>query len=177
MIRSNKGDTIIEVMFATAVASLVIVLSMAVMNRGVATTQMAIEHTFVRQGIDGQAEALRYLRDNQNDTINNTAVAWDRILSPTYLQTTNDAQDFGTCSFQPGKAFYIDTNENNPTTMVKNASINVSGEVFATAGRGMWVEAISSSGSKFVDFHIRACWDPPFSGPKATMGTIVRLNK
>ena len=170
----KQGDTIIEVMFATAVASLIIVMAMAVMNRGVATTQMAVEHTFVRQGIDAQAESLRYFRDNKGVVgTNSTAATWSKIQT----KTVSEATPFGTCNSLSGQSFYIDLTTTG-TNMIKNASITPSGEIFATPGRGMWIEAVTpSSAANYIDFHIRACWEPPFSGPKATLGTIVRLTK
>lgn len=168
-----KGDTIVEVMFATAITGLVIVIAMAVMGRGIATAQMAVEHTMVRQGIDGQAEALRYLRDNKADE---TSTAWGAVLSR--VSTGSGGGSFGDCS-KPLNAFYINTTTLPATNMVQNASAEVSGgEVFATPGRGMWIDARQpSASSRFIDFHIVACWEPPFSGPDATIGTIVRLMK
>ena len=178
-ITKQQGDTIIEVMFATAVASLVIVIAISVMNRGVATTQMAVEHTMVRQGIDSQAEALRFLRDNKNSSEGvNTGVAWNKTISSSRLKTNATIFGPSSCTVSP-QDFYIDINETNINNMIKNAEEEptTGGDVFATAGHGMWIESVGSSSDNYVDFHIRACWDPPFSGPKATLGTIVRLTK
>ncbi len=174
---SNKGDTIIEVMFSTAVASLVIVLAMAAMNRGVATTQMAVEHTLVRQGIDSQTEALRYLRDNKGASgATSTTAAWNKVIAHPRTSATPFS---GPCATPPSDAFYIDTTTTG-AGMIKPASGagGASSEVFAIPGRGIWIEAVSPLGAaNYVDFHIRACWEPPFSGPDATLGTIVRLTK
>jgi hypothetical protein len=48
---------------------------------------------------------------------------------------------------------------------------------------GMWIEGIRSQATgnanadnaRFIDFHIRACWNNPGQGPVMTIGTIVRL--
>lgn len=176
----QNGDTIIEVMFATVIAGLVIVIAISVMNRGLATTQMAVEHTMVRQGIDGQAEALRYLRDNKGASGGiNTSAAWNEITRNSRLKAS--ATPFGptSCTVNPVNDFFIDVNQTNINNMIQtpDSDPTTGAEVFATPGHGMWIEAVGSSTSDYVDFHIRACWDPPFSGPKATLGTIVRLTK
>lgn len=171
----QKGDTIVEVMFAIAVAGLVIVLSLAVMNRGVATTQMAVENTLVRQSLDGQAEALRYLRDTNNPQ-------WQDIIEN---RTSGSATPFNdenvNCQPSGGAPFFIQVTEpdnDTPTGSIAveeyNHDANISQDVFAQPGQGLWVEAVDS-GNEFIDFYIQACWPPPFEGPNARTGTIVRL--
>ena len=59
----NRGDTIIEVLLAVTIFSLVAVGSMVLMNRGVAMAQQSLETTLVRQQIDAQAEMLRFVHD------------------------------------------------------------------------------------------------------------------
>ena len=56
----TAGDTLIEVMFATTVFSLVVVSSLSLMNQGVASAQRSLEITTVRQQMDGQVETLRF---------------------------------------------------------------------------------------------------------------------
>ncbi len=59
--KKQRGDTLIEVMFAFSVFALVAVGSLAVMNRGIATAQQSLEITLVRAQMDAQAEAIRYI--------------------------------------------------------------------------------------------------------------------
>ena len=59
--QKNRGDTIIEVLFAITVFSLVVVSSLSIMNQGSATAQRTLEISLVRQQIDAQAETLRFL--------------------------------------------------------------------------------------------------------------------
>lgn len=170
----ERGDTIIEVLFATAALSLVIVISFMIMNRGVATAQLAVENTFVRQNIDGQAEALRYLRNafvHTDSPAGPVRTQWDRIMNNHLVA---QATPFGSCE-PGGRAFYINTNNVTVQTDIEPA------QTFAGAefGQGLWVEAVQPSipagQPRYVDFHIRACWQPPGSGPTVTTGTIVRL--
>lgn len=175
--KNEQGDTIIEVLFATAAISLVIVLSFIVMNRGVANAQVAVENTFVRQSIDAQAEALRYLRDaylKVERPAGNVKTQWEAILA----RRNTSATQFGTCSVssaQSKNAFYIDTN----TITVKPYAQSAVTFAGAELGEGMWIEAVQptipAGRPKYIDFHIRACWESPASGPNITTGTIVRL--
>ena len=56
-----KGDTLVEVLFAVAVFSLVAISVISVMNAGINNAQSALEITMARSEIDAQAEALRYI--------------------------------------------------------------------------------------------------------------------
>jgi hypothetical protein len=58
---NDRGDTLVEVLFATAVFSLAAVLAYSMMNQGLATIERSLEMTLVRQEMDGQASALRFL--------------------------------------------------------------------------------------------------------------------
>ena len=62
--RRERGDTIIEVLFAVTVFAMVAVGSMAIMNQGTGTAQRSLEITQVRQQIDAQAEAIRYIHQS-----------------------------------------------------------------------------------------------------------------
>ncbi|MDB5184081.1 MAG: exported protein of unknown function [Candidatus Saccharibacteria bacterium] len=59
--RTDRGDTIIEVLFAITVFSLVAVGGLSLMNQGTGIAQRALEIGLVRQQIDAQTDALRYL--------------------------------------------------------------------------------------------------------------------
>ena len=57
----SRGDTVIEVLLAITVFSLIAVGGISLMNRGVAIAQQSLEVSLVRHQIDAQADALRYL--------------------------------------------------------------------------------------------------------------------
>ena len=61
--RRQQGDTIIEVIFAIVIFSSVAISSIAIMNKGIATGERALETTLVRQEINAQAEALRFIHE------------------------------------------------------------------------------------------------------------------
>lgn len=57
---NERGDTIIEVLFAVTVFCLVAVGGLSLMNQGTAMAQRALEIGLVRAEMDAQADALRY---------------------------------------------------------------------------------------------------------------------
>jgi type II secretory pathway component PulJ len=57
----QRGDTIIEVVFAVTVFSMVAVGGLALMNQGAAMAQRSLEIGMVRDQMDAQADALRYM--------------------------------------------------------------------------------------------------------------------
>ncbi len=62
--QTKRGDTIIEVMFAIAVFCLVAVISVAMMNMGVAQAEGSLEVVTTRNELNAQAEALRFIHSS-----------------------------------------------------------------------------------------------------------------
>lgn len=190
----ESGDTIIEVIFAVMIFSLIAVGGMSIMNQGIATTQRSLEINLVRQQIDAQAEALRYLNqlyvaDSSESTAANSA--WLSVHSSGGASAPNFdslVEPTGkTCSAIPSSAFALDTTkldtatpkvaflQNSPGTYARIVS-TASG----TFSEGISVFAVRSpvlpgQPTGYVDFHIRACWQSPGQERPVTLGTIVRL--
>lgn len=59
-----RGDTLIEVMFATALFCLIAVISISMMNLGVASAENSLELVSARNEINAQAEALRFVHSS-----------------------------------------------------------------------------------------------------------------
>lgn len=57
----KRGDTLIEVMLAVGIFSMVAVSVVSVMSGGTSSSQTALEATLARQEIDNQAEVLRFI--------------------------------------------------------------------------------------------------------------------
>ncbi|MDR0887545.1 MAG: hypothetical protein LBM97_02570 [Candidatus Nomurabacteria bacterium] len=64
MNRHLRGDTIIEVIFAITVFCMVSILTIAMMNQGLATGTASLEITLAREEMDAQAEAIRFIHDS-----------------------------------------------------------------------------------------------------------------
>lgn len=189
-----RGDTIVEVMFAIAVFALVATGSLAVMNRGVQTTQRSLEITQVRQAMNDQAEVLRYIQQNAlaGDAVDSKI--WNNLIASTNTESTASKFGLNASNQCPSSRFGLGLGSHpfviDPSTMQPETSnlFGDSGSVAypqivhdKTTGSylgtyGLWDEAVKQQGTtNFVDFNIRACWDAPGGGVPVTLGTVVRL--
>lgn len=202
---SKQGDTIIEVLFAVAVFSLVAIGTFTLMSQGSATSQRALEITQVRQEIDAQAEALRFLHDsfiavyqpNVTYDASTPAGQWQRMSTAIKSAAVTSAQPFGSvtsCSdTAPNGSFIINTRlaqyiakstmNYRKAPVYAGVRFNTDTDPIISSTDGIWIEAVRSQGSAdknqsdigFIDFHIRACWDSVGQSVPVTLGTIVRL--
>ncbi len=62
--KTKRGDTIVEVMFAFAIFSLVAVVTVSMMNLGLATGERSLELVTARSELNAQAEALRFVHSS-----------------------------------------------------------------------------------------------------------------
>lgn len=101
----QHGDTIIEVLLAVTVFSMVAVGGMAIMNQGAAMAQRSLEISLVRQQIDAQADALRYIHHAYASSFDasSSSVAkevWDNVATKhavTKSQPYNDMANADRC--------------------------------------------------------------------------------
>lgn len=192
-----RGDTLIEVLFAVSVFSMVIVGSLAIMNQGTAASQRSLDISLVRQQVDAQAETLRFMHDSyvniygtedaNLDTQTTPAAEWFKLRRDITLVGATSTSDFsvGTeCpATHPTGSFVLDPLN---VTYYKGASSMKIAPTYArmyytgtnkdvfNAAEGIWIEPLQSS-KGYVDFHIRACWDSQGLSVPMTIGTIVRL--
>lgn len=194
----ERGDTIIEVVFAFIIFSMVAIGSLAIMNQGIATGERALEVDLVRNEVNAQAEALRFIHEARvASPTSSSAATWSRLVSSNgeglaqegaspYAELTAD----GDCKL-PGDS-YRPFIVNARTAQIWDGELEVEGTLppysqvvyneasptVIDAAYGIWVESVPSSVplvKRFVDFHIRACWPSPGSAKPMTIGTIVRL--
>lgn len=200
-VRVRQGDTIIEVVLAVTIFSMVAIGSLTLMNRGSAAAQTALEVTLVRQQMDAQAEVIRYIhaayvdyfRPDKPDPTTGTAAEWIKFRARSVTSPSPLGQLVsGRCPpSPPTNAFVVNARQAviwwgtpgmNPALggaaypRVRYSDIN---PVEIQSALGIWVEAVRNTPAAgqagFVDFHIRACWDSPNSATPITLGTIVRL--
>ncbi len=188
----QAGDTIVEVLFAVAVFSLVAVGALSIMNQGVAMAQRSLETTLARQQMDAQAEALRYIQNayvaSQDGGSSGGATRWSEIQG----RVVESPSAFGEAGLNAGRcvnpsaisnAFAINTSNLSILTGTRLRGANTypllrrNALGVVTRAEGIWIEAVSTPANrdKFIDFHIRTCWDSPGSSAPVTLGTIVRL--
>lgn len=64
MIKTKRGDTLIEVTIAIGIFSMIAIAVASVMSSGTSGSQMALETTLAREEVDAQAEALRFVHSS-----------------------------------------------------------------------------------------------------------------
>ena len=170
----ERGDTLIEVLFAVSVFSFVVVGALVLMNQGTAASQRSLEITLVRQQIDAQAEVLRYMHDSYvavyhpgitfdtNDVETSPAEEWYKMITDVQAAGATAASTFSVnsqdCPAFPPNAFVVDPLNaryvNDPTTLQPATTFaqvtHDDSDVF-TGSQGLWVEAIRSAPSADAD--------------------------
>ena len=169
---NQKGDTLIEVLFAMTVFSLIVVTGLSLMGQGLAAAQRSLEITTVRQQMDGQVETLRFLHSayvnsyqagqtfNLTDGVSTPAEEYYKIIQFVRTAGRASASQFGGTN-----ACVIPNNANtdfvlNPATAqlvttatkpdIFQAAPTVSQLVYAggtqaTYSQGMWLEGVRST--------------------------------
>ena len=205
MLKFNRGDTLIEVLFAFSVFSLVAVGALTLMNQGSDVSERALEVTLVRSQVNAQAQTLRFLRDsytaiyqpgiafNPNATVKPPSWQWQAmeadIIQTGATQATDLSQYSSACPTTPPQGSFIMNTQT--ATYVSGATMAYTpattyAKVNYTNGaqpQGMWIEAIRSANSSdpyqtnlgYIDFHIMACWPGVGTSIPSTLATVVRL--
>ena len=188
MRKFNRGDTLVEVLLGVTIFSLVAVIALETMNRGMAIAQYSLETTLVRQQVDAQAEMLRYAHDMKNDT-------WKKLVDDNSVSVSavNDNEgnlgvekcpdDFSTKEFAlaatPSLASKISILNNPGDYKAAETYARVDSDTKKTYGISVrLVKPSTTTGSRDsnkYDAYIKACWMPVGSKMPATIGTIVRL--
>lgn len=202
---SERGDTLIEVLFAVSVFAMIAVGALTIMNQGTATAQRSLEITLVRQQMHAQAEALRYVHaayvtSYQAGSTNLTgpAAEWAKIRSTYAVGAASKygevASDKSSClATVPGTAPFVmnartaKIADEGPMMVAREGesmppfaqvAYDPANPLAIKQAYGLWIEADPrgrEESAGYIDFHIRACWESPGAGLPMTLGTIVRL--
>ena len=174
---TSRGDTLIEVLLAVTVFSLVAVGALSVMNRSVAIAQQSLETTLVRQQIDAQAEMLRFVHDQARADVDVYKDLWKNDVKITSL--VKEIAGATECpTVKESNAFTLYSDTVNRQIKVNNTNYEPA-EIYAKVdgdqAYGMSVQLTKASGGRAYDAYIQACWDTPSSNMPMTTGTIVRF--
>ena len=199
IINGERGDTIIEVLFAITVFSLIAVGGLSLMNQGTAMAQRALEIGLVRQQMDAQADALRYINKSYIADYGKggpATILWKQVATN---RAVNVAQSFGSVGDSDGchmpgagdNPYALDLTKLDSANPVVIPTVDTATyaklryDDTTVRAEGIWVQAVRSrtviGGSDgkerpgFYDFHIRACWNSPGQEVPIVLGTIVRL--
>lgn len=191
--RQEQGDTIIEVMFAFAVFSLVVVSTIILMNRGLGLAQRSLEVTLVRQQIDTQVTLVQHARQ-----MGDSSPVWAALrasaagapISISQITTCPSSADLssGASNYfitpKPDKSdivqYKIDANNYKPAP--KHAFVdlyNATGQPVQTS-YGIWMTLAEAddngvAGNPAYDLYVRACWYSIGDKRPTVIGTVVRL--
>lgn len=195
----RRGDTVIEVILAITVFSVIAVGAITIMNQGINSAQRSLEITQVRQQIDAQAEALRYIHQTYINSLSEDREAhvpgeWEALRARAVGVGDFGAGGSATCpAITSPRAFVLNArtasiDDSAPISMSTPPSPGETPPPYAQLiygedrvyAYGIWIEANRNAGADsgdigFIDFHIRACWEDPGNNPAITLGTIVRL--
>lgn len=184
MVRNARGDTIIEVILAITVFSMVSVATITIMNQGTNAAQRALEITHVRQEIDAQAEALRAA---QQAAAEGSFTAWNQIAQHGNTNTYTDDSHCPRSSGDVSGAFIMDGRTGQPYTSNWLEDINLASsppyaQVLYDTGTpksyGIWIERSFTEGGNVPDlytFTVNACWQGAGLDHTLRLETVVRL--
>lgn len=192
MLGHQRGDTIIEVLLAVTIFSLVAVGAMVIMNQGTNAAQRALEITQVRQQIDAQAEALRAAQQAFTVASNpdDPDLTWNQIADPTPTAHFDGSSSPTGCpeseTDDVSGSFVMDTRNATKASTGWFNSINADdappyAKVDYTAGTkayGLWIERTFENGGDAPDaynFTVRACWYGAGLSKPLLIDTLVRL--
>lgn len=182
---TQAGDTLVEVLVAIAVLSIVLVGTFSLMNKGVSQMYDSMERSEVRLLLDRQTEALNYARDeffiresgNASSHIINVAAAnaWQDIRNEATVPSLAAVPTLEDECVTPTNAFAISIVSGNMTV---SSVTNGVATGFPKPGDGIWIQKVSSPSTApvpYKDFFVRACWSPTSSSKMQVMSTVVRL--
>lgn len=164
---NQSGDTIIEVLLATVIISSVLAASYALTNRATRLNQTAVERTTVSNLMREQVEIIRSARTSGADH-----PLWLDVISKLSTASPN----YGNCEPSSGvSAFYV-------TASSSSTSIFNLGPPVADAHDDLfsiWVEAYDRStpgiSGRYVDLHVRACWEGIGGEAEQRSAIVMRL--
>ena len=173
----ERGDTLIEVLIATAILAAAVVGGLGIMNFGFGVILNAVERTQVQAAVTSQISLARFARDE--DVRDRAGLGgaggtlWNDILARASTNYTSSVCDPATGAPAPGdNPFYI----NEDGSAITTAGVPATPTAVPTAGNGLWVEAHRPSATTtYVDVYVKACWRPSAGSTSQEAKSVVRL--
>lgn len=186
--RAERGDTIIEVMLAITIFSMVVVGALLLMNQSMAIAQRSVEVTQVRAQIDAQAEMIRHAHQQYiADPAANSTSLWGEIKKQAVanVQYAGDRNTVNgsTCPAQRSdiEGFFLLREGAQQGTFDRVTQYQPAltfSRLNGQVAQGLWAQIVKVTGGdaqNAYDVYIQACWDSVGSDMPVTIGTIVRL--
>lgn len=167
---NQAGDTLVEVMLATAILSLVLAGAFTISNRATRINQTANERTQVSNLMQREAELIRASRDNDK------ATHWAGVDARSNV-SENSAFCEGTGSNESTAAFYME--DDLTITDIQNDPSGKMIDYEPTDLFDIWVEAVDGPGPVVVytDFFVYGCWEGIGGEGLQRSGLVMRLER
>lgn len=176
----QRGDTIVEVLLATVILSVVLAGAFTLSNRATRINQQAFERTQVTNLMQRQAELVRAARDSYlpSRPSDPFSVMWEEI-STTYAQASGGISTLTECddlttlaaSGRLSDAFHIVEDNSVAETNLRVDSGIVPGQGLYN----IWTEIERGSGGDFWNVHVYGCWEAVGSSPTNVSSIVLRL--
>lgn len=178
----QRGDTLIEVLLATVVISIVIAAAFTLTNRASRGNQAAIERTTVANLMREQVELVRGIRTSGYKT-----GSWNAIINNHTQSASPDYSSWDVSSWDvptnTSKSFFIDPNtaDLQDVNIVKGYNATdcpiPNADAYPDDLFCIWVEAHLVGSNDYVDIHVRAYWDGIGDLGPQRESLILRLQK
>lgn len=170
-IKSNqRGDTLIEVLLATVVISIVIASAYSLTTRAARANQTALERTTVNNLMREQMEVIRGAHNT-----NRGGSFWQNIESRVTSATIPSTARTDCTPVDAANAFYVDTSTSIDYNLDSSIQSYSSPSTFHPL-YDVWVEIYQPPlVASFVDVYVRACWDGIGGQGIQTSGLVLRL--
>lgn len=176
----ESGDTLIEVLIATAILATAVVGGLGIMNFGFGVILNSIERTQVQAAVNSQLSLIQYTRDayvraDRDGTQPGAPAVWQSIMNGA---TSAYSADVCTATGGPNTTasrnpFYITVDS---TTTTYNGGVPASAASVPVAGTGLWVEAVRPDPTtNYIDFYVKACWQPAVGSVNQESRSTMRL--
>lgn len=187
--RHESGDTLVEVLIATAILGAAVVAGLGIMNFGFGVILNSIERTQVQASVNSQLSFIQYARDayvraERQGTQPGGPKVWSDIVTAantTTTYSTNVCNASGGPDTNAGKKpFYIEIRDDASTPPQKITeyvpmTTFPAASAVPTAGNGLWVEAVRPAGTNYIDFYVKACWQPVAGSTNQESRSAMRL--
>jgi len=189
----QKGDTIIEVLLAVTIFSMVAVGALQIMSQGTNTAQRAIEITLVRQQIDSQVEAIRAAHQQASTQRSISGTEWEKITNVYDATATpfvvdelcpeTQAEVSDSFVMQPYTAQKLplvgSTWYKSPRDVTAPPFAQIVTDPAPAVSYGLWIEPVLAGGVGTTPgaytFRVRACWESVGVSKPMTLETVVKL--
>jgi prepilin-type N-terminal cleavage/methylation domain-containing protein len=174
---NQAGDTLVEVLLATAILSMVLAGAFTISNRATRINQSAEERTQVSNLMQREVELLKAKHASNPDSLWNELD--DTSVEPWFAGTTERSTSFcGDTGASPSAGSFV---VNTDLTLKKLDPASRSGyytDYDDTDFFNVWIEAVDNGpASSYADFFVYACWDGVGGEGYQQSGLVVRLNR